>query len=84
MHGIGRAKVFLRDEANGKDFVLKNGRIINPKDKTDKICDIAVSGGKIAAIGETGESFAQARSIDLSGYLIFPGMMDLHTNLREP
>jgi len=84
MRSLEKAKVFLRNEAFADDFVLKNGRVINPNDKTDKVCDIAVSKGKIAAVGKIGAEFSQARKIDLDGCLVFPGMMDLHTNLREP
>ncbi|MCL2844583.1 MAG: dihydroorotase [Chitinivibrionia bacterium] len=84
MRDLGQAKVYLRNEAFADDFVLQNGRVINPNGNIDQICDIVVSNGKIAAIGDLKNEFAQARKIDLSGCLVFPGMMDLHTNLREP
>lgn len=76
--------VYLRNQAFDGDFVLKNGRVINPITNSDNICDIAVSGGKIVSVGEIPQKFSKALTIDLSGCLVFPGMMDLHTNLREP
>ena len=76
--------VYLRSEAFDKDFVLVGGRL--PVGKEDGIINIAISGGKIAWMGEgeIPERFSGARLIDLSGCVVLPGMMDLHTNLREP
>jgi len=81
---IGNAKVYLKNEAFDGDFVLRNARIINPQENSEKICDVAVSGGKIAALGEIPSEFLGKREINLNGCFLFPGMIDLHTNLREP
>jgi dihydroorotase len=45
--------------------------------------DILVSGGRISALG-TGLSSVGARTIDADGLLALPGLVDLHTHLREP
>jgi dihydroorotase len=84
MQNIGQAKVYSRHEAFGENFVLKNGRVINPLNKFDKVCDIAVSNEKIVALGEIPTDFPATRVIDLSGFIVLPGMMDLQTNMREP
>lgn len=45
--------------------------------------DILVRGGRVAELG-TGLSSSGARAIDASGLLGLPGLVDLHTHLREP
>ncbi|MEO7006508.1 MAG: dihydroorotase [Terrimesophilobacter sp.] len=45
--------------------------------------DILVSGGRISALG-TGLSSVGARIIDADGLIALPGLVDLHTHLREP
>ncbi|MDR0303834.1 MAG: dihydroorotase [Chitinispirillales bacterium] len=84
MQKIGNAKVYLKNEAPDADFVLKNVRVINPQENIEKICDVAVCKGKIVALGEIPSKFSEARKINLDGCLLLPGMIDLHTNLREP
>ena len=79
-----KGKVYLRNQAFDGDFVLKNGRVINPQTEFDEICDIAISDGKIVAIKDIPQNFLAERTIDLTDCIIFPGMLDLHTNLREP
>ncbi len=46
-------------------------------------CDLIVSGGRIEEIG-TGLSRAGASVIDADGLIALPGLVDLHTHLREP
>ena len=57
-------------------FVLKN--VILPN---DQITDVLVDGSKIAGV-ESG--LTASESIDCSGLRILPGLVDLHTHLREP
>jgi len=64
------------------DVVIKNGRVIDPANSIDEICDIWVSDGKIAGIG-TFEGKAK-ETIDASGQIVCPGLIDMHVHLREP
>lgn len=65
------------------DYCLKNGKIINPNGKYSGIGDVLIKNGKIAAIGED-ISADSAEIIDASGKYIFPGLIDMHSHLREP
>jgi dihydroorotase len=62
------------------DLVLTGGRIIDPAQSIDRVTDVAFSGGKVAA---TGDGLAQrARSVeDASGFIVAPGLIDLHTHV---
>jgi dihydroorotase len=45
--------------------------------------DILLSGGSIVAV-ETGLNHSGARVLDADGLIALPGLVDLHTHLREP
>nr|WP_084326213.1 dihydroorotase [Lacrimispora aerotolerans] len=65
---------------------IRNAHVIDPTDKTEKNVDICISDGKITAIGEHLE-FTVAKEdvvIDASGYVVAPGLMDVHVHFRDP
>ena len=65
------------------DYLIKNGRVIDPANKVDETLDILISGGKIEKIGK-GLSASSAQVIDAKGKIVAPGLIDMHTHLREP
>jgi N-acyl-D-aspartate/D-glutamate deacylase len=60
------------------DLVIRSGRVIDPETGRDEICDIAVSGDRIAAIGSVTEK--GRREIDATGLVVAPGFIDLHAH----
>ena len=60
------------------DLVLKNGRVIDPAQGLDEITDVAFANGKVAAVGKGLEG---AESVDCTGRLVVPGLLDLHTHV---
>jgi dihydroorotase len=46
--------------------------------------DVEIRGGKIAALSNSIAKGADVTEIDLSGSVLLPGLVDLHTHLREP
>ncbi len=67
------------------NILIKNGRVIDPANNIDEKLDILLSGGKIARLVKPGSSSADgADSIDASGKLVVPGLIDMHVHLREP
>ncbi len=65
------------------DIIIRGGRVIDPGSDRDLQADMLVRGGVVAAIG-AGLSAEGARSIDARGCIVAPGLVDLHTHLREP
>src|SRR5450830_694876 len=66
------------------NILIKNGRVIDPKNNLDANQDVYVSKGKIAAIGQLPAGFNIDQTIDASGLIVCPGLVDLSARLREP
>lgn len=49
----------------------------------ERVADILIEGGKIARIGQ-GLEAADAHVVDASGQIALPGLVDIHTHLRQP
>jgi len=66
--------------AGAYELILRGGRVIDPSQKLDKVTDVAFSGGKVARVGDKlAAEGAQVR--DVSGYIVTPGLIDLHTHV---
>lgn len=65
------------------DILIKNGRVIDPDKKIDKVADILIAEGKIEKVGEQLKDTAD-RVIDAKGCYVMPGLIDLHVHLRDP
>lgn len=63
--------------------LIKGGRVIDPANKIDKIADVLVEDGRIAAVGE-GLSSGGAEIVEAAGRIVAPGLIDMHVHLREP
>jgi dihydroorotase len=64
--------------------VLQGGRVIDPANDRDEIADVFISKGKIQSVGANLETPADVETIDCTGKVICPGLIDLHVHLREP
>lgn len=65
------------------NILLKSGTVVDYASKTNDSLDILIEGDKIKAIGKNID-FQADRTIDCTGYIIIPGMIDMHCHLREP
>ncbi len=67
---------------NAVDMVIRSGRVIDPANQVDEVCDVWITDGRIAGMGEfDGEA---ATMIDAAGLVVCPGLIDMHVHLREP
>lgn len=65
-------------------ILIQNGRVIDPASGRDEMADIAIAAGRIIAIGRIASDFHPARTIDASGCVVAPGLVDLSVRLKEP
>lgn len=65
-------------------ILIQGGRIINPHTGFDEICDLAVAAGKVIAIKNIADEFVPNITINASGCVVMPGLVDLAARLREP
>jgi dihydroorotase len=65
------------------DLVLKGGSVLDPSSKLDGKQDVAVEAGKIARIAPDIAATEAARTIDVTGRVVVPGLIDLHAHVFE-
>ena len=60
--------------------------MIDPANRVDQVSDVLITNGKIAALGpDTAKNTsAEIERMDVSGFVVCPGLIDLHVHLREP
>jgi len=66
------------------DILLQGGRVIDPARDFDANADVLLQGGKVARVGSGIAVPAGAKVIDVKGLWVVPGLIDMHTHLREP
>ncbi len=64
----------------GYDLVIRGGRVIDPSQNIDRVADVAVLAGRIAKVGP---NLSAAQSIDASGKLVVPGLIDFHMHAGD-
>jgi dihydroorotase len=69
--------------AAGYDLVIHGGRVIDPAQRIDRTMDVAIRAGKIAALGPKIPVSQAKETIDASGQLVVPGLIDIHLHARD-
>lgn len=64
-------------------ILIKNGRLVDPASNLDRVGDVAIANGRIVHLGEV-SGFEAERTIDATGLIVAPGLVDLCARLREP
>jgi dihydroorotase len=64
-------------------FLLKGGRVVDPVSGRDETADVLIADGFVAAIGSEATD-ADAETVDVTGLVVAPSFVDMHTHVREP
>ncbi|MCP4717026.1 MAG: dihydroorotase, partial [Deltaproteobacteria bacterium] len=65
-------------------LIIKNGRVIDPVGGIDEQLDILAEDGRICQVAKDIPRPDDAEEIDAAGRIVVPGLIDMHTHLREP
>ena len=66
-------------------LLVKGGHVVDPSTGLNQICDILIDNGRISAVGESLTTPEEhCSTLDASGLVVAPGLVDLHVHLREP
>jgi dihydroorotase len=65
------------------DLLLKGGRVVDPSTRLDGVQDVAVQDGKIARVAPSIALAEATRTIDVTGKIVAPGLVDLHAHVFE-
>ncbi len=69
---------------NINSILIKNARIIDPKNQLDEQANLYIQNKKISAIGDAPKNFKADQTIDASKLWLIPGIVDICARLREP
>jgi dihydroorotase len=67
-----------------KALLVRGGRVVDPANKRDEVCDVLVEKGKVARVAKSIKAPAGCKELDAKGRIVAPGFLDMHTHLREP
>jgi dihydroorotase len=74
--GVGSASAQPR-----YDLLLKGGHVVDAKNHLSAVRDVAILNGKIAAVAEHIEASTAAKTVDVSGLYVAPGLVDIHVHV---
>jgi dihydroorotase len=68
-------------QAQQYDLLLQGGHVVDPKNNLSAVRDVAIRGGRIAAVDAKIDPTAAFKAIDVAGLYVTPGLVDLHVHV---
>lgn len=65
------------------DLLITNGRLLDPARSVDESCDVAFKDGRVAAVGKNLDRSQATETLDATGLLVTPGLIDLHVHVYQ-
>jgi dihydroorotase len=62
------------------DLLLTGGRVIDPANGLDGVADVAITGGRVSAVGLDLDRTGATSVVDVSGHIVTPGIIDMHVH----
>jgi dihydroorotase len=72
-----------KEHAMRYDLLIRGGRVIEPARKLNGVLDVAVKDGKIAAVAANIPPTDSGRTLDATGKLVLPGLIDTHAHVFQ-
>jgi dihydroorotase len=63
------------------DLLLKGGHVIDAKNGISAVRDVAIAGGKVAAVAAKIDPAEAFKVVDVSGLYVTPGLIDIHVHV---
>jgi dihydroorotase len=63
------------------DLLLRGGHVIDARNRISAVRDVAILGGKIAAVAANINPAEALKTVDASGLYVTPGLVDIHTHV---
>ena len=63
-------------------LLLRNGRVIDPSAGLDRVADLWLADGHVVGLGP--QNLTASCTLDCTGKIVSPGLIDMHVHLREP
>jgi dihydroorotase len=78
---ISGAAFRAQAQAPAYDLLLKGGHVLDPANHVDRVMDVAIYGGKIAAVESHIPEAGAGKVVDATGLYVTPGLIDIHVHI---
>jgi len=63
------------------NLLLKGGHVIDPQNNIDETMDVAINNSKIAQVAKDIPSSKAKKTVDVAGFYVTPGLIDMHVHV---